>query len=44
MAANRGDGMAGAIARIWSRGGVFGCKHLPTLYICKDHHADMFNS
>lgn len=26
MAANRGDGMAGAIARIWSRGGVFGCK------------------
>ncbi|KAF2156189.1 putative mitochondrial carrier protein [Myriangium duriaei CBS 260.36] len=24
MAANRGDGMAGAIARIWSRGGVFG--------------------
>lgn len=24
MAANRGDGMAGAVARIWSRGGVFG--------------------
>ncbi|KAF2771748.1 mitochondrial carrier [Teratosphaeria nubilosa] len=24
MAANRKDGMAGAIARIWSRGGVFG--------------------
>ena len=26
MAANRGDGMAGAVARIWSRGGVFGCE------------------
>lgn len=26
MAANRTDGMAGAIARIWSRGGVLGCK------------------
>nr|POE53347.1 citrate/oxoglutarate carrier protein [Quercus suber] len=24
MAANRGDGMAGAVARVWSRGGVFG--------------------
>jgi len=24
MAANRGDGMVGAVARIWSRGGVFG--------------------
>ncbi|GAB7354774.1 hypothetical protein MBLNU459_g5172t2 [Dothideomycetes sp. NU459] len=24
MAANRGDGMAGAITRIWGRGGVFG--------------------
>ncbi|KAF1353456.1 mitochondrial carrier domain-containing protein [Delphinella strobiligena] len=24
MAANRGDGMASAVARIWSRGGVFG--------------------
>lgn len=26
MAANRADGMGGAIARIWSRGGVLGCK------------------
>ena len=25
MAANRTDGMAGAVARIWSRGGFFGC-------------------
>jgi hypothetical protein len=28
MAANRGDGMAGALARIWSRGGILGCKLL----------------
>jgi hypothetical protein len=27
MAANRGDGMVGALRRIWGRGGVFGCKH-----------------
>lgn len=26
MAANRKDGMAGAVARIWSRGGFFGCE------------------
>ena len=25
MAANRSEGMAGAVARVWSRGGVFGC-------------------
>lgn len=25
MAANRTDGMAGAIARVWGRGGFFGC-------------------
>lgn len=25
MAANRSDGMAGAVARVWSRGGFFGC-------------------
>lgn len=25
MAANRKDGMAGAVARIWGRGGFFGC-------------------
>jgi len=29
MAANRADGMAGAIGRIWSRGGVLGCTSLP---------------
>jgi len=27
MAANRADGMAGAVSRIWARGGVFGCKN-----------------
>ena len=26
MAANRKDGMAGAVARVWSRGGALGCK------------------
>ena len=26
MAANRSDGMMGSVARIWSRGGVLGCK------------------
>ena len=26
MAANRSDGMLGATARIWGRGGVLGCK------------------
>jgi hypothetical protein len=26
MAANRADGFAGAVSRIWSRGGVFGCE------------------
>jgi hypothetical protein len=26
MAANRGDTFAGALARIWGRGGVLGCK------------------
>lgn len=26
MAANRKDGMTGAVARIWSRGGVLGCE------------------
>jgi hypothetical protein len=28
MAANRGDSFAGAITRIWGRGGVFGCTFL----------------
>lgn len=27
MAANRTDTFAGAMSRIWSRGGVLGCKH-----------------
>ena len=27
MAANRKDGMAGSMSRIWGRGGVLGCKH-----------------
>ena len=26
MAANRGDKFAGSLARIWGRGGIFGCK------------------
>lgn len=26
MAANRSDGFAGAMGRIWGRGGVLGCK------------------
>ena len=26
MAANRQDGMAGAVSRIWARGGVLGCR------------------
>lgn len=25
MAANRGDGFTAALARVWGRGGVFGC-------------------
>lgn len=28
MAANRTDGMAGSMQRIWGRGGVLGCMHL----------------
>lgn len=31
MAANRGDGMVGALSRIWGRGGVFGCKSFELL-------------
>jgi len=27
MAANRSDGFAGALSRIWGRGGVLGCKY-----------------
>jgi hypothetical protein len=26
MAANRNDGMMGAMSRIWGRGGILGCK------------------
>jgi hypothetical protein len=29
MAANRQDGMMSSVARIWSRGGVLGCKLTP---------------
>jgi hypothetical protein len=29
MAANRTDSFAGALKRVWGRGGVFGCKELP---------------
>lgn len=28
MAANRGDSFAGALGRVWSRGGVLGCQFL----------------
>lgn len=27
MAANRSDGFTGAMARIWGRGGILGCKY-----------------
>lgn len=32
MAANRGDGFATALGRIWARGGPFGCMFVPFLY------------
>jgi len=32
MAANRKDGMSGSVARIWSRGGVLGCKLTSSLH------------
>lgn len=32
MAANRGDSFAGALSRIWGRGGVLGCNGLPMNY------------
>lgn len=32
MAANRGDNFAGALKRIWGRGGVFGCKLFSYLF------------
>jgi hypothetical protein len=41
MAANRADGLAGAIGRVWSRGGVAGCKFgpmkLPTIAASSIH-------
>jgi hypothetical protein len=33
MAANRSDTFAGAISRIWGRGGVFGCKSKRPFYL-----------
>jgi hypothetical protein len=34
MAANRQDGMVGAVQRIWARGGVLGCTYkLPISYL-----------
>lgn len=32
MAANRTDTFAGALSRVWSRGGVFGCKLTPLIH------------
>jgi hypothetical protein len=35
MAANRGDSFAGALSRVWGRGGVLGCKLLsPRQHVC----------
>jgi hypothetical protein len=36
MAANRGDSFAGALTRIWGRGGVLGCMCFPLIYIPVD--------
>jgi hypothetical protein len=33
MAANRTDSFAGAMSRIWGRGGVLGCEHLHLLFL-----------
>jgi hypothetical protein len=38
MAAHRSDGFAGAIARVWGRGGVFGCQS--SLYPFQCHRKD----
>jgi len=40
MAANRSDGFAGAISRIWGRGGVLGCK-LQMLTFALMYNSDM---
>ena len=43
MAANRGDSFAGALSRVWGRGGVLGCKlRLETPYLCI--HSALINS
>ena len=36
MAANRSDTFAGAMSRIWSRGGILGCKHAFPRQACAD--------
>ena len=43
MAANRGDSFAGALSRIWGRGGVLGCLS-PTLHILLAHTNHTFRS
>jgi hypothetical protein len=35
MAANRGDSFAGALTKIWGRGGVLGCKQQLRLWFRK---------
>ena len=35
MAANRGDSFAGAMGRIWGRGGILGCKCLSDVPKCE---------
>jgi len=42
MAANRTDSFAGAMSRIWGRGGVLGCKHAHHIYLGRnDRDIDM---
>jgi hypothetical protein len=36
MAANRNDTFAGAMSRIWGRGGILGCKHALPVQACAD--------
>ena len=36
MAANRGDSFAGALGRIWARGGLLGCK-TDSIQLCYSH-------
>ena len=35
MAANRGDGVSSALARVWSRGGVLGCRLHQLARLCR---------